>query len=720
MHFGQNHRILVILWRHELIMNCDEKGNCPMIYQLKPYNKTNLLTNHLNLGGRNQKGEAIEVTSRYLTRAGKPWIGVMGEYHFSRADKDTWYKELCKMKAGGMTIVATYLFWIYHEEIEGTFDFSGDRDIRTFVNICQQVGLDVILRIGPWAHGECRNGGFPDWLIHKPFKKRENDPEYLKKVKIWYEKIYEQVQGLFFKNGGNIIGIQLDNELVNQAEHLKKLKEIAIEIGFDVPLYTVTGWNSKYGAKIPVDEVMPVFGAYPEAPWEGHTNRLPLSHNYVFNEVRNDTAVGTDVIKETDEDGWRLPYERYPFATCELGAGQQVTHHRRPIISGMDAYILSLVKLGSGNNLVGYYMYHGGTNKIGKNSTLNETKATGYPNDYPILNYDFQTALSEYGEVREQYRLLNLLHLFVNDFGDMFAPMEYVPSALNKTFPDPNDLNTLRYCVRTDGVSGFLFVNHYQRLTKLKDVKQAVIDTGMTCFPAMDICGEIGFFFPFHFPIGSAVLEYATAQLLCRVGNTYFFATINGITPEYKWDGEEAFSIVPGYDSAYQKGEFTIVTLTWDQARFVRKLSETVYVGESCDLYEENGVLCAAEEGDFSYHVWNGTKFEEHHVHRSFHPATVSFQNLETLPFVIPLEYEAELNIGGTRKQIWKKISVTSEEGFIEIPDVCDVEQIYANEVLVADNYYYGKPWRVPAKLLYQKECYLVMSEWKDDFYREF
>ena len=192
-----------------------------MIYQLKPYNKTNLLTNHLNLGGRNQKGEAIEVTSRYLTRAGKPWIGVMGEYHFSRADKDSWYKELCKMKAGGITIVATYLFWIYHEETEGTFDFSGDRDIRTFVNICQQVGLDVILRIGPWAHGECRNGGFPDWLIHKPFKKRENDPEYLKKVKIWYEKIYEQVQGLFFKNGGNIIGIQLDNELVNQAEHLK-------------------------------------------------------------------------------------------------------------------------------------------------------------------------------------------------------------------------------------------------------------------------------------------------------------------------------------------------------------------------------------------------------------------------------------------------------------------------------------------------------------------
>ncbi len=35
---------------------------------------------------------------------------------------------------------------------------------------------------------------------------------------------------------------------------------------------------------------------------------------------------------------------------------------------------------------------------------------------------------------------------------------------------------------------------------------------------------------------------------------------------------------------------------------------------------------------------------------------------------------------------------------------------------LVADDYYYGKTWRVPCKLLYGKECYMVISEMKDDF----
>ena len=354
------------------------------------------------MGGVNIKGERIDVTSLYFTRGDKPWIGVMGEYHFVRDNCGNWYRELCKMKAGGITVVAAYLFWIYHEEVEGEFDFTDDRDIRKFIKDAQRAGLDVMIRIGPWAHGECRNGGFPDWILKKTFKLRDNNPGYMEKVRIWYEKIYEQVNGLFYENGGNIIGIQIENELVDNAEHLLELKKLALDIGFKAPIYTVTGWNSAYGAKIPVDEFVPVFGAYSEAPWTEHTERLPLSVHYVFNKIRNDTAIGKDLISDVDEDGWRLPYEKYPFATCELGGGIQVTHHRRPLISDMDIYALSLVKLGSGNNLIGYYMYKGGTNKIGRLSALNESRASGYPNDYPILSYDFQAPISEYGEVRGQ------------------------------------------------------------------------------------------------------------------------------------------------------------------------------------------------------------------------------------------------------------------------------------------------------------------------------
>lgn len=670
-----------------------------MIYKFKEFKDEPLLINHLNMGGKNPKGDEINVTSRYFTRNGKPWIGVMGEFHFSRYSRENWHRELAKMKAGGITIVSTYLFWIYHEEIEGKMDFGGDNDIRAFIEECKDVGLDVVIRIGPWAHGECRNGGFPDWLLKKDYKLRDNNEEYLAVVKKWYQSIYNEVKGLFYKDGGNIIAVQIENEFVDNAEHLAKLKEIAVECGFIAPIYTVTGWNSASGAKIPVDEVVPVFGGYCEAPWENHMNRLSPSPHYFFNRMRNDSAIGTDLIAKTQSDGWQLPYERYPFATCELGGGIEVTHHRRPIIKPMDIYAVSLVKLGDGNNLVGYYMYHGGTNKIGELSTFNETKATGYPNDYPILSYDFQAPLSEYGEVREQYGLLNMLHMFVNDFGEEFAPMIAVDSG-NTVAAD--DTNSLRYGMRTNGKSGFVFVNHYQRLTELADIENAVISAGNVEFPPIDVKGEVSFFMPFNMKMGDSVLEYATAQPLCKCGDTYFFAEIPNIKAEYK----------------FSKGSANIVTVPFENAKYMRKLNGTVYIGGGCNLYEENGQIRSVEDGEYICQKWNGSEFETLKIGQSAKQSNVEIKGVENAPF--EPKYKEELCIGGERKLTWKKINVDGRYGFAEIDYVGDVAQIYADGELVSDDYYYGKTWRVPCKLLYGKECYMVISEMKDDFYKEF
>lgn len=670
-----------------------------MIYKFKEFKDEPLLINHLNMGGKNPKGDEINVTSRYFTRNGKPWIGVMGEFHFSRYSRENWHRELAKMKAGGITIVSTYLFWIYHEEIEGKMDFGGDNDIRAFIEECKDVGLDVVIRIGPWAHGECRNGGFPDWLLKKDYKLRDNNEEYLAVVKKWYQSIYNEVKGLFYKDGGNIIAVQIENEFVDNAEHLAKLKEIAVECGFIAPIYTVTGWNSASGAKIPVDEVVPVFGGYCEAPWENHMNRLLPSPHYFFNRMRNDSAIGTDLIAKTQSDGWQLPYERYPFATCELGGGIEVTHHRRPIIKPMDIYAVSLVKLGDGNNLVGYYMYHGGTNKIGELSTFNETKATGYPNDYPILSYDFQAPLSEYGEVREQYGLLNMLHMFVNDFGEEFAPMIAVDSG-NTVAAD--DTNSLRYGMRTNGKSGFVFVNHYQRLTELADIENAVISAENVEFPPIDVKGEVSFFIPFNMKMGDSVLEYATAQPLCKCDDTYFFAEIPNIKAEYK----------------FSKGSANIVTVPFENAKYMRKLNGTVYIGGGCNLYEENGQIRSVEDGEYICQKWNGSEFETLTIVQLAKQSNVEITVVENSPF--EPKYKEELCIGGERELTWKKINVDGGYGFAEIDYVGDVAQIYADGELVADDYYYGNTWRVPCKLLYGKECYMVISEMKDDFYKEF
>ena len=144
-------------------------------------------------------GNTLTLDRNSLLLDGQPWTPVMGEFHYARYPENEWREELLKMKAGGMDIVATYVFWIHHEEVEGQFDWSGQRDLRRFVQTARDVGLKVIVRCGPWCHGEVRNGGFPDWLMHKGWNLRSNDTNYLAKVKILYGEIAKQIKGLYWK-----------------------------------------------------------------------------------------------------------------------------------------------------------------------------------------------------------------------------------------------------------------------------------------------------------------------------------------------------------------------------------------------------------------------------------------------------------------------------------------------------------------------------------------
>src|SRR5262249_23032696 len=154
----------------------------------------------------------------------------------------------------------------------------------------------------------------------------------------------------------------------------------------------------------------------------------------------------------------------------------------------------------------GYYMYHGGENPDGKMSTLMESQATGMWNDMPVKNYDFQTALGQYGQIRPQYHLLRRLHLFLREWGPNLA-------AMSATMPeqrplDRNDVNALRWSVRSDGTSGFVFVNNYHRLKDLpakEKTKFTVrLPAGSMTFPDAPVTVPANgcFFWPFNLELG--------------------------------------------------------------------------------------------------------------------------------------------------------------------------------------------------------------------------
>ena len=107
-------------------------------------------TGYFKLGTtKNPSGHEINVNSRSLLFDGQPVFPVMGEFHYSRCPQAEWRDELLKMKAGGVDIVATYVFWIHHEESEGQWDWSGQRDLKKFLQTCNELGLKVVVRCGP-------------------------------------------------------------------------------------------------------------------------------------------------------------------------------------------------------------------------------------------------------------------------------------------------------------------------------------------------------------------------------------------------------------------------------------------------------------------------------------------------------------------------------------------------------------------------------------------
>lgn len=187
----------------------------------------------LSMGGKNPQGIELAVNSRCWEKNGEPVFPIMGEMHYSRVPSQNWETELCKMKALGIQVVSSYHIWLHHEPEKGQFRFSGSYDVRRFVQLCQKCGLLFVARIGPWAHGEVRNGGFPDYVAH--LRTRTNDPDYLMAVRRYFTALFQQLNGLFWKDGGPIVAVQIENELANQPEHLALLKKMACEIGFEVP-----------------------------------------------------------------------------------------------------------------------------------------------------------------------------------------------------------------------------------------------------------------------------------------------------------------------------------------------------------------------------------------------------------------------------------------------------------------------------------------------------
>ncbi|MDD4646379.1 MAG: beta-galactosidase, partial [Bacteroidales bacterium] len=177
---------------------------------------------------------------------GKPFQMISGEMHPARIPAEYWRHRIQMAKAMGCNTIAAYIFWNYQEPTEGVFDFkTGNHDVARFVKICQEEGMWVLFRPGPYVCAEWELGGIPPYLLRIPdIKLRCRDPRYMVPVERYLGELAKQIKPLLVTHGGPILMVQVENEygsFGNDKEYLEELRNIWLRNGCDVPFYTADG-----------------------------------------------------------------------------------------------------------------------------------------------------------------------------------------------------------------------------------------------------------------------------------------------------------------------------------------------------------------------------------------------------------------------------------------------------------------------------------------------
>ncbi|WP_161494132.1 beta-galactosidase [Microcella alkaliphila] len=436
----------------------------------------------------------VALTREAVLVDGAPALPVSGELHYSRVPRERWEERLRLLRSGGVTIVSSYVFWNHHQpRLDAEPDFDDRLDVAAFVRAAADAGLFVILRIGPWCHGEARYGGLPDEVATAAHPVRTDDPRYLAQVEAWWGALASHLEAVLGPDGP-VVGIQIENELVDDPAHIATLAALARRLGLRAAITTATAW---LGARLPVDDVMPLYGGYSDGFWVDHDAPWhdTFREHFFFSHVWDDPGIGADVTAQDARPAppadMPAPGAHYPVATCELGGANPV-----PVLAA---------------------------------DTLEESQRTGYPNDLPRYDYDFHAPIGAAGLATPTHAALRRQHALLEAFGERLTRMS---SRLPEVMPTGlDDTTTVRWATRTDGEAALLVISWHQPHEPLPtlvgvqlevpggDEGAAGTEPIVTRVPALPVDLPAGTLahWPVRWPLGALTLGSASASLVTEL-----------------------------------------------------------------------------------------------------------------------------------------------------------------------------------------------------------
>ena len=301
---------------------------------------------------------------------GQPFVVKAAEIHYPRIPRPYWEHRIQMCKALGMNAVCIYIFWNIHEQREGQFDFTGQNDVAEFCRLAQKNGMYVIVRPGPYVCAEWEMGGLPWWLLKKKdIRLRERDPYFMERVKIFEEKVGEQLAPLTIQKGGPIIMIQVENEYGSYGEdkpYVSEIRDCLREIyGKELALFQCD-WSSNF-EKNGLDDLTWTMNFGTGANIDQQFRRL--------GELRPNAPKMCSEFWSGWFDKWGARHETRPA---------------KAMVEGMDEMLSKGISFS-------LYMTHGGTS-FGHWAGAN---SPGFAPD--VTSYDYDAPINEYGQATPKY-----------------------------------------------------------------------------------------------------------------------------------------------------------------------------------------------------------------------------------------------------------------------------------------------------------------------------
>ncbi len=324
----------------------------------------------LSLTATAENRETFAVGNKTFLLNGKPFVVKAAEVHYPRIPRPYWDHRIKMCKALGMNAVCIYIFWNIHEQQEGQFDFSGNNDVAEFCRLAQKNGMYVIVRPGPYVCAEWEMGGLPWWLLKKKdIRLREQDPYFMERVKIFEQKVGEQLAPLTLKNGGPIMMIQVENEYGSYGEDKPYVSEIRDCLrgiyGKDMPLFQCD-WASNF-EKNGLDDLIWTMNFGTGANIDSQFRRL--------GELRPNAPKMCSEFWSGWFDKWGARHE---------------TRGAEDMVNGLDEMLSKGISFS-------LYMTHGGTS-FGHWAGAN---SPGFAPD--VTSYDYDAPINEYGQATPKY-----------------------------------------------------------------------------------------------------------------------------------------------------------------------------------------------------------------------------------------------------------------------------------------------------------------------------